>query len=86
MKLIDTIAGWFRRLRQRSRDSKRKKRDRSLAKTSWEKINVIEFEGKVFIAYETIPIVCIDVIDSNIPEVIAQARKDYLSWKEKFEQ
>ncbi len=86
MKLFSAISEWLKRKREQSQEAQQQKRNRSLAKTSWEKINVIEFEGRIYIAYNDIPIVRVDDLKVKVPELIAQAREDYLLWKEKFEE
>ena len=57
---------------------------RYLVNLSCENINVTEFNGRLYISYKEVPIVRVDDLKGKAPDILAQAREDYLAWKEKF--
>lgn len=51
-----------------------------------ENINVTEFDGRIYISYDGIPIVRVEDLKVKPTELLVQARKDYLSWQESSKQ
>lgn len=47
-------------------------------------INVTEFDGSLWIAYNDTPIVQVKNLSTTIEETIADSRKNYLAWKIKY--
>ncbi len=84
MKLTQTIRQWFRKLKENHREYRKLKRAQYLDNLSCEKINVMEFNGRMYVSYNGVPIVRIEDLKVKAPELLAQAREDYLAWKEKF--
>lgn len=48
-------------------------------------INVTEFNGKLYVSHDGIPIVPVENLNENVENVVADSRKSYLAWKEKFD-
>lgn len=84
MKSLKAITQWFRKLREQYHEAQHQKRSRYLDNLSCDAINVIEFNGRLHIAYEGVPIVRVDDLKGKVPELLAQSREDYLAWKAKF--
>lgn len=61
------------------------KRRRLLDNMSCESINITEFNGAVYIAFNGKPIVRTNRLNTSVIDVLAQSRQDYLAWKEQFE-
>lgn len=84
MKILQSIRQFFKRLRKQYHAARQQKRVQHLNNLSCESINVTEFNGRLYIAYNGVPIVRVDDLKVKAPELLAQAREDYLAWKAKF--
>lgn len=85
MKFLTIISQWFSAVRMRFKQSKEARYQVKLNNHSCEAINVIEFDGRLYIAFEGIPVVRVDDIKVKAPDLLAQARADYLAWNAKFD-
>lgn len=84
MKFINAIRNWLKRIKERYQAACQERRAKQLDNISCKSINVIEFDGRLYISYDGVPIVRVDDLKSKAPEILAQAREDYLAWKAKF--
>ena len=84
MKFINAIRGWLKGIRERSKAACKKRRSKELDNISCEEINVIEFNGRIYISHKGVPIVRVDDLKVKAPDVLSQMREDYLAWKAKF--
>lgn len=85
MEFLNFIGRRFDSLKERRRISKLEKRTRKLDILSCETINVMEFNGRLYVAFDGVPIVRVDDLKVNTPELLAQSREDFLAWKAKFD-
>lgn len=76
---------FFKKLREQYHAARLQKRAKHLDNLICESINVTEFNGLLYIAYNGVPIVRVDDLKVNAPELLAQSREDYLAWKAKFD-
>lgn len=51
---------------------------------SFQAINVMEFNGQLYIASNGVPVVPASSLSKNIEDVVADSRKSYLEWKSRF--
>lgn len=84
MKFINAIRNWLKRINERSKAVCQERRTKQLKNISCKSINVIEFNGRLYVAHDGVPIVRVDDLKAKAPEILAQAREDYLAWREKF--
>lgn len=84
MFLFNAIREWLNRLTQQSLQARQQKRRRVLDNMSCESINVIEFNGRIHISYNGVPIVRVDDLKVKAPELLTQSREDWMAWKAKF--
>lgn len=84
MKILKSIRQFFKNLREQYHTARQQKRVQHLDNLSCESINVTEFNGRLYIAYNGVPIVRVDDLKVKAPELLAQSREDYLAWKAKF--
>jgi len=84
MKFINAISNWLKRINERSKAACQERRIKQLENISCKSINVTEFNGRVYISYEGVPIVRVDDLKTKVPDTLAQAREDYLAWMAKF--
>ena len=84
MKIFQAIHQWFRKLREDYREHRQQKRSQYLDNLSCDSINVMEFDGRLYISYKGVPIVRVEDLKVKAPELLAQSRADYLAWKAKF--
>lgn len=85
MNLFTKLKDWLRRVIGRLKEQKQLKRQKSLSRLSCTDINVIEFNGRLYIAYQGVPVVRVDDLKVKAPEMLSQAREDYLKWKDIFD-
>lgn len=85
MEFLNFIGRRFDSLKERRRNSKLEKRTRKLDILSCETINVMEFNGRLYVAFDGVPIVRVDDLKVKTPELLAQSREDFLAWKAKFD-
>lgn len=84
MKFFNAICNWLKRIKERSQATCQERRTKQLENISCKSINVIEFNGRLYIAHDGVPIVRVDDLKAKAPDVLAQAREDYLAWRAKF--
>lgn len=84
MKFFNAICNWLKRIKERSQATCQERRTKQLENISCKSINVIEFNGRLYIAHDGVPIVRVDDLKAKAPEILAQAREDYLAWRAKF--
>lgn len=84
MKIFKAIYQWFRKLREDYHESRQQKRSYYIDNLSCGRVNVMEFDGRLYISYKGVPIVRVEDLKVKVPELLAQSRKDYLAWKAKF--
>lgn len=84
MKFINAILNWLKRINADMQANKHERRSKQLDNLSCGDINVIEFNGRLYISHKGTPIVRVDDLKVKVPELLAQAREDYLAWKDKF--
>ena len=84
MKFINAIRNWLKRINERSKAACQERRAKQLENISCKCINVTEFNGHLYIAYDGVPVVRVDDLKTKAPELLAQAREDYLAWRAKY--
>ena len=65
--------------------NKEAKREHELNCLSCDSINVMEYDGKLYISHNGVPIVNADCLSVGITDALVESRKGYLSWKNKFD-
>ena len=86
MKMLKSVRQFLKKLREEYSAAKQQKRVQNLKNLSCESINVMEFNGRLYIAYNGVPVVRVDDIKIKVTDLLAQSREDYLTWKVKFNQ
>jgi hypothetical protein len=84
MEFFHAIQEWVRKFFAQSQEARQQQQVKDLDNLSCENINVTEFNGRLYIAYKGIPIVRVENLNVEAPELLAQSRADYLAWKAKF--
>lgn len=84
MKFINAIFNRLKRIKENCQATRQARRLKQLENISCKNINVTEFNGCLYIAYDGVPIVRVEDLKYKAPEILAQAREDYLAWREKF--
>ncbi len=83
MNLFNNICQWVAKKRESIRKNDEAMRVAYNDLTARENINVTEFDGRIYISYDGIPIVRVEDLKIKPTEFLSQARTDYLAWKEK---
>lgn len=84
MKFIKAICNWLKSVKESSQAKCQERRTKRMENISCKSINVIEFNGRLYIAHDGVPIVRVEDLKAKAPEILAQAREDYLAWDMKF--
>lgn len=84
MKFINAIFNRLKRIKENCQATRQARRLKQLENISCKNINVTEFNGRLYIAYDGVPIVRVEDLKYKAPKILAQAREDYLAWREKF--
>lgn len=63
---------------------KNNKKQEELERMSCQAINVTEFNGKLYIAHNNVPIVPVENLNAEVEKVVAASRKSYLTWRTKY--
>lgn len=84
MEILQSIRQIWKRLHEQYCASRHQKRVQYLDNLSCENLNVTEFNGRLYISYNGIPVVRVDDLKGKAPDILAQSREDYLLWKDKF--
>lgn len=56
-----------------------------LERLSCESLNVVEFNGKLYVSHHGVPIVPVAALNIDVETMLVDARKDYLTWINKFD-
>ncbi len=84
MKFFNAICNWLKGVNERSQAKCQERQTKRLENISCQSINVAEFNGRLYISHDGVPIVRVDDLKAKAPEILAQAREDYLAWRAKF--
>lgn len=75
---------WWERKKAAHRKRKARAKLEMLERMGCTAINVVEFNGKLYVSHEGIPIVSASSLNTDIENVVAASRQSYTAWKNKF--
>lgn len=75
---------WLSEKRLAHKEKKARAKQEMMERKSYSVINVVEFNGKLFVSHNGIPIVAVSNLSTDVEKVVANSRKDYLAWENKF--
>lgn len=91
MNVFKAIKTWWDELTADYHQSAVERREIALEKESCASIQVMEFNGKLYIAYNDMPIVRVERLKemeatstTTIANVLTESRKDLILWQKKF--
>lgn len=84
MKIIQFIQQWWLKLKLKRKTQKEAEHANRLKMISCTSINVMEFSGKLYVSYNGVPIVNVERLNINIPDLLEESRCNYLEWKSQF--
>lgn len=82
---MTNLMEWWSEHRIASKERKNRESKEITECMSCMAINVTEFNGKLYVSHDGIPIVPVENLNENVENVVADSRKSYLAWKEKFD-
>ncbi len=85
MKIIKSIKQWWLALKEARKAKLAEKEKVRLYKLSCTVINVMEFDGEMYISHDGVPIVNVNKLNIKIPELLQESRANYLVWKSKLQ-
>ena len=80
MSIMSDFAQWWASYKVKRKHKKQEELERMSCQT----INVIEFDGELWVSYNDVPIVQVGCLNEAVEKVIASSRKGYLAWKIKY--
>ncbi len=84
MKLLGQIKQWWSDFVKDREEKQAVKKQKVLERMSCEVVNVMEFDGKLYVSYNGVPVVPVENLNVTIEKLLAQSRKSYLAWQIKF--
>ena len=84
VKFFKAIWEWVTNKVAAQKEKKARRKQKILECVCYEAINITEFNGKIYIAHNGVPIVPASSLNIEPEKAVAAFRKDYLSWKSKF--
>ena len=84
MKLLEQIKQWWSELVKEYEEKQATKKQKALERMSCEVINVMEFDGKLYVSYNGVPMVPVESLNMTVEKLLAQSRKSYLAWQTKL--
>lgn len=85
MKIIMRIREWLQVQREERRKRSADKRVKALEREAQRMVQVKEFGSVVYVSYDGVPLVDINGLVDDVPEVLNDIRATYVEWKEKEE-
>ena len=84
MKLLKQIKQWWSDFVKDREEKQAVKKQKTLERMSCEVVNVMEFDGKLYVSHNGVPVVPVESLSITVEKLLAQSRKSYLAWQTKF--
>lgn len=84
MSVISNIKEWFEHVSSQAKVKKILKRKKLMENECCRNFQIMEFEGKIYICYENIPVVRIEDLKKSPTEILEQSREDFVKFQNKF--
>ena len=84
MKLLEQIKQWWSDFVKDREEKQAVKKQKALERMSCEVVNVMEFDGKLYVSHNGVPVVPVESLNITVEKLLAQSRKSYLAWQTKF--
>lgn len=84
MKLLKQIKQWWSDFVKDREEKQTVKKQKTLERMSCEVVNVMEFNGKLYVSYNGAPVVPVENLNVTVEKLLVQSRKSYLDWQTKF--
>lgn len=76
---------WLSEKKTAHKEKKARIKQEAMDCMSCKVINVIEFDGKLYVSHNGVPIIPVESLNSDVEKVVAESRKSYLTWRAKFD-
>lgn len=84
MKFLEQIKQWWSDFVKAREERQTAKKQKALERMSCEVINVMEFDGKLYVSHNGVPVVPVESLNVTVEKLLSQSRKSYLAWQTKF--
>lgn len=84
MNCIQNLVLWCHEKKERHQQKKALASQKKLECMSSECINVMEFNGKLYVSHNGVPIVPVSCLNVDVEKLLVDVRKSYLAWRNKF--
>ena len=85
MQLLSNFKQWLNGVAERIKKKRAVKRKKQIERQCCRDFQIMEFDGKVYICHEGVPVIKTDSLKGSATDVLVQSRKDFIAWREKFE-
>jgi hypothetical protein len=85
MNFFQTFMQWLSKKITDRKQRKAQTNQQRLERLSCESLNVIEFNGKLYVSHQGAPIIPVSALNMDVEKMLVGARKDYLAWINKFD-
>lgn len=80
-KIIEALQAWWRRILKESRRKKMLKRECHFKSEARIRLQVREFNGKIYLCFDNMPILTESELSKDISVSVIMARKNYLEYR-----
>lgn len=84
MEFLENVRGWWRSLISAHSKKSAEKREAEMTRESCSTLQVTEFNGSLYIAYNGAPVVRVDRLNIEPAKLLTEARKDFVAWRKQF--
>lgn len=82
-KMMEKICSWLRRERQRAAEEREKIRGRRLSRESRRAVQVMEFEGDVWLSLDGVPVLPVGALAWDMATTLTVSREAWVHYKGK---
>lgn len=84
MNFIESVRAWWQGIVTSHNKKVTQKRESEMVKESCNRLQVMEFNGSLYIAYNGAPVVRVDRLNVEPAKLLTEARKDFVAWRKQF--
>lgn len=80
-KIMNAVQAWWKRISEESRRQKQLKRERNIKREALGRLQVREFNGKIYLCFDNVPILTELELLNGMSVSVEIARENYLEYR-----
>lgn len=80
-KITNAVQAWWKRISEESRRQKQLKRERNIKREALDRLQVREFNGKIYLCFDNVPILTELELLNGMGVSVEIARENYLEYR-----